>query len=362
MKILYITPSINNEGGVARVLSVKANYLVDNFGYQVHILTQNEGNYPLFFSFSDKIVLHDMVLKGNPFSFLIDYKKALKKYFHSINPDLIIVCDNGLKGYCAAWIASTPIPILFECHGSKYMEVNCHNLFDAIYHRIGLYIKNKAARSFDVFVVLSQDSSNEWAVKNTKIIPNPNWLILSKQSDVKQQKVITVARHTYEKGLDRLLLVWQKVTARHSDWTLDIYGKSNHEQTYSKLAKSLNIEHTVNFFEPVINIQDKYSEASIYAMTSRFEGFPMVLIEAMACGLPCVAFDCPVGPRAIINHNNNGFLVPENNNQGFCDQLSKLIEDKDLLHKMSINAYDTSLKFNLDEIMNQWNSLFKSLV
>ena len=122
MKILYITPKINNEGGVARVLSVKANYLVENFGFEVHILTQNEGNNPLFFSFNEKIVLHDMILKGNLISFFLQYVKALKKALTTINPDVIIVCDNGLKAYSVPFILKTKTPVIFECHGSKYIE------------------------------------------------------------------------------------------------------------------------------------------------------------------------------------------------------------------------------------------------
>ena len=122
MKILYIVPNINNEGGVARVLSIKANYLCEKLGYDVHILTQNQGNSPLFYSFNHKIVLHDMILSGTFFQFITSYRKALNNKIKAISPDIILVCDNGLKAYTIPFILKTKIPIVFESHGSIFIE------------------------------------------------------------------------------------------------------------------------------------------------------------------------------------------------------------------------------------------------
>src|SRR6478752_3385102 len=116
MKLLYIVPSVNNEGGVARVLSLKANYLVSKWGYDVHILTQNNSNSPLFYDFDQKITFHEMILKGNLIRFFFDYRKSLKAKLAAINPDIIIVCDNGLKAYLVPFILKGKIPILFKNH------------------------------------------------------------------------------------------------------------------------------------------------------------------------------------------------------------------------------------------------------
>jgi len=360
MKILYMTPKINNEGGVARVLSVKANYLLENFGYEVHILTQNEGNNPLFFSFNEKIVLHDMILKGNLISFLLQYVEALKKALTTIKPDIIIICDNGLKAYSIPFILKTNVPIIFECHGSKYIEEKEQTKYFSG-TKLKLAFKAFAVNRFAKFVGLSSESLKEWNVKNGVLISNPLWFKASRFSDLKSKKVIAVGRHSYEKGLDRMLEIWKKVIEKYPDWTLEIYGKSNENQELQIMVNALNIKNNVTFFDPVKNINDKYLDASIMAMTSRTEGFGMVLIEAMALGLPCIAYDCPCGPRAIIQNNENGLLVENGNIDSFVRKLELLIEDESLRLQMGKNAQGSAEKYNLDSIMQQWKTLFEEI-
>lgn len=361
MKLLYIVPNINNEGGVARVLSVKTNYLIEKLGYEVHIITQNEGNFPLFYSFNSNIVNHDLILNANYFQFLNSFSKGLESKIKAIQPDIIIVCDNGLKAYLIPFILNTSTPIIFECHGSKYIEEKePAKYFTST--KIKILFKELAARKFTKFVALSQKSLEEWNVKNGVVIPNPLWFEPKTFSDLKAKKVIAVGRHTYEKGMDRLLQIWKKVIQKHPDWTLEIYGKSNQNQELQKLSKTLNINSNVAFFEPVKNINDKYQQASIMVMTSRTEGFGMVLIEAMAFGLPCVTYDCPCGPRAIIQNNENGFLVENGNINYFVQQMELLIEDEKLRIKMGTKAQESIEIYDLECIMQQWESLFENLV
>lgn len=360
MKILYIVPKINNEGGVARMLSVKANYLIENFGDEVHILTQNKGNNPLFYSFNHKISLHDIVLKGNKISFFLQYVKELKKALSFIKPDVIIVSDNGLKAYTIPFFFKTNTPIIFECHGSKYIEEKEQTKYFSG-TKIKSLLKEFSANKFTKFVGLSSESLKEWNVKNGIVIPNPLWFKASRFADLKSKKVIAVGRHSYEKGLDRMLQIWQKVIQKYPDWRLEIYGNSNENQELNKLSKLLKINNNVTFFEPVKNINDKYREASILAMTSRTEGFGMVLIEAMAMGLPSIAYDCPCGPRAIIQNNENGFLVENGNLDSFVQKLQLLIEDENLRFQMGNNAQESAKKYDIDSIMRQWKSLFEEL-
>ncbi len=364
MRILYITPRINDEGGVPRVLSVKASYLSDILGYEVHILTQNKGNAPLFYDFSDKIKLHDMILWGNKLHYLFQYKKALKWHVKSIKPDIIIISDNGLKGFFVPWLLKTSIPIIFESHGSRFMEENQSKsgFFGHIKDKIISNLKIKGAKTFHKFMVLSEESKNEWGLSNVQIIPNPNWFSVEKIANLNSKTAISVSRHSYEKGLDRLLQIWQKVIQKHPDWILVVYGKWDENKTYQKLAKELRIAENIRFFEPVKNIQEQYQEASLYLMTSRFEGFPMVLIEAMASGLPCVAFDCPVGPRALIENNQNGFLIEDNDIDAFSTKVIELIENNTLAKEIGQNAIQSVQKYNIDVVMKEWDALFQSIV
>jgi glycosyltransferase involved in cell wall biosynthesis len=363
MKILYIVPNINNEGGVARVLSIKANYLVERLGYEVHILTQNEGFSPLFYSFNSAITFHDMILKGNFLQFFNSFMVGLKSNIEAIKPDIIVVCDNGLKAYTIPFVLKNKIPLVLEMHSSKFIEeseINKNIFSKLLFNSISLLKKNGIER-YDRFIVETKESVLEWKVKNTMAIPNPLWFTTDKRSDLKNKRVIAVGRHTYEKGFDRMLQIWKKVLVKHPDWILDIYGKSNGNSDLRLLAKELNISENVVFYEPVHNINEKYLEASFYLMTSRFEGFGMVLIEAMASGLPCIAYDCPCGPRAIISQNEDGFLI-ENGNESDCiNGISTLIENVVLRVEMGKKAKLSSEKYHIDEIMLSWDQLFNEI-
>jgi glycosyltransferase involved in cell wall biosynthesis len=360
MKLLYIVPNINNAGGVARVIAIKANYLVEKMNYEVHILTQNNGNSPLFYDYNKKIVLHDIILKGNLIQFFNSYRKKLKNIIIKIQPDIIIVCDNGLKAYTIPFFIRSKIPMILEMHSSIFIQEQEYKktfLSKIILNSIFLFKKN-AVKRYDKFVVETNESILEWGINDGIVIPNPLWFSTSESSNLTSTKVIAVARHTYEKGLDRMLTIWQKIIMKYPDWQLDIYGKSDEENSLQKLAHSLNISNNVTFYNPVKNINDKYLEASFYLMTSRYEGFGMVLIEAMASGLPCIAYDCPCGPRAIINTNENGILIENGNENDFVEAINLLIENKNKRFEMGIMAKKSSEKYNIETIMQKWNALF----
>lgn len=358
MKILYITPKISGEGGLVRVISIKANSLSKIFGHEIHILTHNE-NHSLFYEFNKDIGLHNMVLKGKGLKLLFSYRKELKKQISTINPDLIVVCD-GLKGFFIPWFCINKIPIIFEVHGSIFNSENeiKNNLINKIKQYIGIAFKKLAARNFTKIILLSEESAKEWNLKNSKIIPNPLWFNTITTSKLDHKTAITVARHSHEKGIDRLLLIWQKVILIHPEWTLDIYGESEANLRYQGMAKELKIESRVNFHEPVLSIIEKYQNASLCLMASRFEGFPMVLLEAMSCGLPCIAFDCPCGPRSLIFNDENGLLIENHNIDAFSESVIQLINDENKMKRLGENAVFSVQKYNLDDIMAQWNKLF----
>ncbi len=155
---------------------------------------------------------------------------------------------------------------------------------------------------------------------------------------------------------------WKKVHVENPDWQLEIYGKLDASEGLDVLAKSLQIDNNVHFFEPQKNIFEHYLESSIYVMSSRFEGFGMVLIEAMACGVPCVSFNCPFGPSDIITNEVNGFLVENGDSNALAEKLNLLIKDEELRIKMGKLAKENVKRFLPENIMLQWDELFKSVV
>jgi glycosyltransferase involved in cell wall biosynthesis len=362
MRLLYLVPNINNEGGVARTLAIKTNLLIESWNYEVYILTQNKGNSAPFYDFNDKVVFSDMTLKGSGIQFLNTYWKSVLEQIALIEPDVVVVCDNGLKAFTVPFIVKTKVPVVFECHGSKFLEEtkNRYGLFSKGMRVLKYNYKKFGAKNFTKFVALSNISLAEWDLKNAVVIPNPSWLQSKKIAELQNKKVIAVARNSFEKGLDRLLPLWQKVSAKHPDWVLEIYGKDT--TSLQVVAEKGGINTTVHFYEPVKNIADKYREASIFVMTSRQEGFPMALIEAMASGLPCVAYDCPCGPRAIIDADEDGFLVQDGNEDDFVEKLNRLIEEVNLRKSVGSKATESVAQYDSDTIMNKWNDLFLQLV
>ena len=358
MKLLFIVPNINNEGGVARVLSIKINYLIEKLGYDVHIITQNKGNFPLFYDFSDKIVYHDITLKRNLFSFLFWYKKQITNCINQIKPDHIIVADNGLKAFFIPFFISKKINLMLEIHSSLYVQEKAKTT--KIVSFFTSQFKIILAQKFRHTIFQTTQNQVEWKSKNAQIIPNPLWFTATKKSNLQNKKIIAVGRHTYEKGLDRLLFIWAEVIKVHPDWQLEIYGNTTNGIDLQKTATSLKIDKNCTFFRPSKHIETKYVAASIFALTSRFEAFGMVLIEAMESGLPCIAFDCPCGPRALIENYENGFLIENSNQKEYVLKLIELIENYNLRAKMGTKAAISVKKYNLNTIMKQWDTLFEA--
>ena len=363
MKLLYITNQICGSGGLERVLAIKASYLADVLGYEVHIITLNQNKAPLFYTFSNKLIYHDICVKGNPFKYIYNYVFKLRAAVKTINPDVISVCDDGLKGFFAPIILSKPCPMVYERHASKniFKHQDELSLLKRIQLRLLDTLMHIGGRKYNRFIVLTKNNLREWQLNNLQVIPNPLSFYPEDKSTLNNLKVISVGNHGFQKGYDRLLKIWKIVSAKFPKWQLEIYGKIDADEQHIKLAQSLGIKSSVSFFNPIKNIQSKYLEASIYTMSSRSEGFGMVLIEAMACGVPCVSFDCPSGPRDIITNNEDGFLVENGNIEAFAKKMEALMANEPLRQHMGTKAREKASLYFPERIVAKWDALFKEL-
>lgn len=155
--------------------------------------------------------------------------------------------------------------------------------------------------------------------------------------------------------------IWEPIVKLHPDWKLEIYGEGSDFEKIDTQIKKANLQNSILIKKPTSRIDEKLLRSSIYLMTSRYEGFPMVLVEAMACGLPVVSFRCPCGPEDIIKNNEDGFLINLGDNESMTLSLLKLIEDVDLRKKMGHAARENIKRFSQDEVMSQWTNLFNKL-
>lgn len=358
MKLLYITNGITGAGGLERVLSVKATMLAEDCGYEVHILSLNEENLKPFYTFSPKIIFHSIKANGNPIIYLLNYKNGISKYISTIKPDVISVCDDALKGFFLPILIPSKSKWIHESHASYLLGNKGSGI--GFKKKTAHQLKQILGKKFTKIVILTEGHREEWQIKNLMVIPNPAPFKSFQKSSLQNRKIIAVGSFSFNKGYDLLLKIWAKIEPVFPDWQLNIYGK-NTFQNLQKEAEKLNLKN-INFNDPVVNIEEKYLEASIFVLPSRSEGFGMVLIEAMSFGLPVVSFNCPHGPKDIIENNADGFLVENGNIQEFAEKLKLLIEDETLRHKMGENGGENVKRFSPENVLKIWNELFKNLI
>ena len=157
-----------------------------------------------------------------------------------------------------------------------------------------------------------------------------------------------------------LLNIWQKIEEKHKDWILEIVGGGEEEMSLMNIVKNKSLTHVV-FTPPTNDIRSKLTASSIYVLPSRYEGFPMVLLEATAMSLPIVAFDCPTGPSEIVVNDRNGFLVPTFDETLFANKLDALISDPELRYNMGLESFKISRQFTFDNIFEQWERIISEI-
>lgn len=355
MKILYISTRIDGSGGLQRSLSVRLNYLAQN-GYDIHLLTTNTRNEQIYFPL-DKNIQHTDVEGVSSF---FRYRKLIQATYKKINPDLVVVVDNGLKGFLVPYFLPKNTKTIFELHATRELIIQESN---SVFRYLGItkmLLKN-TAKKFATFVFLSEREAALWKLQNQTVIPNPLSFSTTIKSRLDHKKIIFVGRQSFLKGIDLLLDIWQVVNTNHPDWKLEIYGQQLSEFDTPKEIEKRGLTHSVTIYKPVTTISEKYATSSILLMTSRIETFGLVLTEAMSCGLPCIAFDAPTGPSSIIENNKNGFLIPCFDIELFTGKVNLLIDDASLRNQMGENAKESVEKFELKKVMRQWELLFEKL-
>ena len=360
MKILYITNGINGSGGLERVLSIKASILADHYSYDVSILTLNEPDNQPFYEFSPNIkIVRVNTTRRNSLDYFLSYCRELQKEIYNIQPDIICVCDDGLKGFILPVLIKTSAKWVYERHVSKLIDIkDTDKFFKKIITNMQWMLMGILAKNFDKFVVLTEKNLLEWGrLNNIIVIPNPLSLNNNQTSKLDSKKVICVGKISYQKGQDILVSIWKEIHAKFPNWQLHLYGKED-----LNFINTDKLGNNIFFHPPEKNILQKYLESSIYVMPSRFEGFGMVLIEAMNCGLPCISFDCNYGPSDIIVNNEDGFLIENGNSDLFKQRLEQLLQDENLRKNMGKKGHDNVERFSANHIVATWNNLFKELM
>jgi glycosyltransferase involved in cell wall biosynthesis len=375
MKIVYLIHSTYNPGGMERVLLNKVRYFVEEEGWDVTVVTTDQHDRPSFYPFPEGVRMIDLGINysddnGKPFAKkLLGYLKRRKlhaKKFEALlkqlRPDVV---DCFYPGECSF------VPSIKD-GSKKVMELHQSKLFHHQYNRSGLMgladkvrarMDERLVRRFDRFVVLTQEDRNMWGeMPGIRVIPNAANFIAEKYSDCSAKRVIAVGRLDYQKGFDRLILVWEKVHQQMPDWRLDIFGQGEWREMLQSMIDERGLQDVVRLNNPTKNIGDEYVDSSIIVMTSNYEGFGMVLVEAMSCGVPAISFDCKCGPAEIISQHDGGLVVKNGDIEGLAEAIVMLMKDEELRKRMGENAKRVVETYSEERVMKKWIDLYEETV
>lgn len=375
-KIVYCTPSLYIPGGVERVLTTKANYLADIAGYDITIVLTDGKDKEPYYPLSHKVKIIQLDINFEELWHLSFFKKIfvyLKKQrifkkkltdtLMELRPDITVsLLRREINFLTSIKDGSKKVG---EIHVNKDHYRNFEgkniNIIKQLFSRWWMNNLVNKLKKLDKFIVLTETDSKSWKeLQNVLIIPNPLAIFPKETSSVDNKQVIAVGRYAYEKGFDMLIESWEKVHKRHPDWILKIYG-IDIIKNLTPIIQDKDLQGSIIPMDSTPQIFQAYQDSSIYVCSSRFEGFGMTLIEAMSCGVPCISFDCPHGPRNIITDGKNGYLVEPENVEALAERICHLIEHEELRKEMGKAARKRAEDFQEDKIMQKWVDLFENI-
>ena len=376
-KIVYIVGGLLHPDGMSQVLSQKINYLAEHTNFEMYMILTEKKGMKWYYEMSSKInyINFDInfdELDTMPFLKKIYYyckkqrlyKNLLTDYLIQIHPNITVTAMRREINFI------NDIKDGSRKVGEIHFNKNSYRQFDKRYlpKFICGYITKmwrgkliKQIRRLDNFIVLSEEDKVNWTeINNIMVIPNPLKHVPNTTSTCDNKDVIAVGRYTYQKGFDLLIKSWSDVQTKHPDWTLNIYGPGDYK-LYQNIARRNDVDDTVHCHKSVKNIYEKYIESSIFVFSSRYEGFGLVLAEAMSCGIPSVSFECPCGPKDIISEGIDGFLVKPDDIKELSNKICFLIEHNEQRKVMGKNASKNMNRFSEEKIMQVWIKLFNEL-
>ena len=377
MKLVYIFSSFAAKGGTERIFCDKMNWLAEVAGYEIVFVTYEQGNHPFAYPLSNKIRHVDLntrffttgtmpLLKRIRFKFTMPrlFKHRLRKLLDEIQPDVVVSTTYAL--FLFREILSQPYRHVVESHVCYY-QLLLQKKFTHISwldRKIARHLLEMLKRCEKVVVLTHKDAACWKGYDNIEVIHNVVTNYPEKITDVadRPKRIIAVGRLHAQKGFDLLIQSWQLIAARHPDWQLVVYGHGGDLQKLQQQLEKAGLTSSMTFAGATDNIYKEYQDSAFYVMSSRYEGWGLVLVEAMSCGLPCVSFDCPYGPSDIIRDGEDGFLVENGNIQQLAEKMELLINNKELRERLGVRARLNAARFTSDNIMPQWTKLFETIV
>lgn len=373
MRVVYTIAGLYRPAGMERIVSAKASALAE-LGHEVIIVTTEQKGRPNAFPLHPAVRTRDLAIgyeDNNGASFLSKalrhpakvrrHRRALSALLTELRPDIVVSLFCGDERFLPS----------FKDGSAKVLEVHFSRFKRLQYGRHGLWALSDRIRSrrdlscagrFDRFVTLTREDLGYWGnPAGGVVIPNFLPAFPANPSALSARTVLAVGRYTYQKSFDRLIRAWAAAEVPDG-WKLRIVGDGEEREALSELAGELGVGGTVLLDGPCADMDAVYREASVLALSSRYEGLPMVLLEAQAYGIPAVAFDCQCGPSDVISDGESGLLVPQGDILGLAQALETLMSNEPLRRKMGAAALAESRRWDRDTVMKQWTSLFEDIL
>ena len=369
MRIVYFFRSLAVWGGIERIIVDKAGWLAGQEGCQVSIVTCDQGAHEVPYELADGVTLCDLDVRlhrqyryGGCRRLWERWRlerllaRRLRQKIEELQAD-VVVCVATSYAATVLRAVGDRVPVVVESH-SVYRQMFGQGALGGTYNDWRLRRQLKRAR---MVVTLTEDDARDWRrlLPEVRCIPNMvEQNPTGRTGDAATRRVIFVGRFDYQKRAEMAVELWQRVGPRHPGWQLHVYGDGERQEAVAEVARGVE---GVTLHKPTASIFEAYCDSAFLILTSLYEPFGLVMAEAMSCGLPVVAFDCPYGPRTIVEDGRNGFLVEEGDMQGFADKMSRLMDDEALCRRMGCAAVGSVRRFSADEVMPQWLTLFREL-
>ena len=378
MRLLIMHRSFALVGGAERVITDKANYLA-KAGHQIMLVSYEQGQHPLPYELHPSVQYRDLDCRFFTLSkysapmhlyHFLRLKKRFKKNLRAVvldfDPDVVVLASDWQTLMGVVIDAVKTIPVIAEFH----------NTYDYVMRKVGVsegWLKAKLTQFYyrqtiknlgncAKLVVLTESDARGWRqhFKNVTVIPNPVTLYPDIIDDIPKDpgRIIFVGRFNHEKRIDRLITAFSMIASKYPDWHVDIFGDGNEKETLLQQIKELKLEGRVIIHEPTKTIYDEYKRSEMLVLCSEHEASPLVLVEAMACGVPCVSLDCPNGPREIITDGETGFLAKDGDVEDLSLKIEWLIVHEEERKVMGKNARIFASTRKMSVLMEKWEKLY----
>lgn len=344
MKIAYVIEKLSGIGGMERILTDKMNYLAEHTSHEVVLLLLWKDGKPMAYGLNEKVkVIRLDVQFNSKLKALLTFRKVIRE----IKPDITIY----------TWVMGALLSAFSRWKGKSIYEA--HRARPTMRHQ---WIMSRMEKKVDAVVALTEQDSKDYpSAHKVVVIPNFTSISVEKPSDCTSKRCLAVGRLIDVKNFSRLLDIWQKVSGRNPDWHLDIVGEGPEREILQQKIERLGLGESVSLHKATHDVASYYTGSSLYLMTSRFEGLPMVLLEAQSCGLPIITLDCDYGPRHIVDDGVNGCLIPYDDDDAMVSVISQLMQDKEQRQRMGAMALQASRNYQPQAIMKRWLALFEEI-